>query len=151
MYNCIFIRLNNYKLRQYSIFEFDTFPSVLHELADILVVSTSGMLQNGPVMFGKKQEGVFLAQLIQTGKIKYFGAALVLGGFIVLAAVPESRRVYGITVFNVPDNVGKSQLPGFQVFYKFIHKLLRESYSIRMNAFNGSKLSNRGRKIRLSL
>lgn len=47
------------------------------------------VIQDSAVMFGKKKQGVFFTELVQAGKVKYPGTALVLGGLVILAAVSE--------------------------------------------------------------
>lgn len=98
---------------------------MINELADILMVVAIGRVEYGLVVFGKKKERIFFAEVVEDGEGKDFGAALVLGGFVVGVAVPEGSGSVVIAGFDECDYIFEGDGIVFELFEKlcdvFVH------------------------------
>lgn len=97
-------------------FKGDPLPAVVHELADVLVVGGIGMVEYRLIVLCKKEKRILLAKIIQLGKGKYLGAALVLGRFIVSGSVPESGWLVLVPGLYKFDHFFKGSGMGLQFF-----------------------------------
>ncbi len=96
-------------------FEGDACPAMLHKLADILVVGAIGCVQYGLMMFCKQQEGISLCELVELGKGKDLGTALVLACFVVGCPILEGSGLVLVAGFDVFNYFLKGDRIGFQL------------------------------------
>ena len=103
-----------------------TFPSILHEITNVLVIIAIGICLDGTVMFAKEFQGVFLVQFTQGGVGKDLGRSFIFTGLVDNVTILKFQNLRFVILVNQIHDFGKRNIAAvhFQVGIKDLLKAI---------------------------